>query len=530
MPFLPLRLKSLLIGPMERPHPLMHSVHPLVHFVHPLVHRVHPYRQSVLAFAGLLVLVATMALGYAVTLRPLWVEIDGRTLLLRSHLATVGAALQEARIWLQPEDRIDPPPDTPLRPGLHVRVQRARTLNISVDGDSVVFRTVAASVGEALTAAGVHWIPEDRITVGGEVVPPDQPLYAATTAERQPTSRSGRPTSLSEAPPPLEVAVQRAVPIAVQDGQIPYTFLTTAPTLGEALVGKGVTLYAADKVQPALDTPISAGLRAFIDRSRPVTLLADGQIRQTRTRATTVGALLQEEGVTLAAQDYTRPGLEEPVVPDLRVTVVRVGEREVVEQESIPYEEEFRGNPNLEIDQQQIENFGSPGVLKRSLKVRYENNIEVSRTLGQEWVERPPMNRIISYGTKIVERTLDTPEGPITYWRKLRMRASSYTAATSGKTRDHPEYGITRVGWQARKGIIAVDPRVIPLFTKMYVPGYGQAIAADTGGLILGMHIDLCYPEDALVHWWNWTDVYLLGPPPAPSEICWTLPNYPTER
>lgn len=509
-PLVPARLKRPLLAALER---------------------LHPHRQGVLAFGGLVALVAAMALGYALTLRPFWVEVDGRTLLLRSHMATVGEALHEARIWLQPEDRIEPPPSTPLRPGMHVQVQRARTLDIVVDGESHTLRTVAQSIGEALTEAGVKWIPDDRISIGGQRLSGDEPVFAALqTAGRQTTSRGGRPSPLSEAPAPMQLAVQRAVPIAVQDGKTPYTFLTAAPTLGEALVEKGITIYAADRVQPELDTPITAGLQANIDRSCPVTLLADGQIRQTRTRAATVGELLEEDGVKLGPLDFTRPGLTEPVTTDLRVTVVRVREEELTEQESIPFEEEFRGASDLEIDQRRIDNFGSPGVFKRSLKVRYENGIEVSRTLDREWVERPPMNRIVSYGTKIVLRQLDTPEGPITYWRKLRMRASSYTAATSGKTRDHPEYGITRVGWRARKGIIAVDPRVIPLFTDMYVPGYGQAVAADTGGLILGMHIDLCYPEDALIHWWRWTDVYLTGPPPPASQITWILPNYPSER
>lgn len=493
--------------------------------------RLHPHRRTVAAFAGLLFLLAAMALGYFLTLCPFWVEIDGRTLLVRSHLATVGDALQEARIWLQPEDHIDPPPSTPLRPGMHVRVQRARTLTIVVDGEARTVRTVAQKIGDALSEAGVKWIPEDRVSAGGLTLTGDDPVYAALQASgRQTSSRGGRPASLGEAPAPLQLVVQRAVPVAVQDGKTPYTFLTAAPTLGEALLEKGITIYAADRVQPGLDTPITAGLRAYIDRSRPVTVLADGQVRQTRTRAATVADLLSEEGIKLGAQDFTRPGLSEPVTADMRVTVVRVRESQLTEQESIPYEEEFRPDPNLEIDHQRIDNFGSPGVLKRSLKVRYENDIEVSRTLDREWVERPPMNRIVSYGTKIVLRQLETPDGTITYWRKLRVLITSYTAATSGKTRDHPEYGITRVGWVARKGLVAVDPRVIPMFTKMYVPGYGEGIAADTGGMILGMHIDLCYDEDNLIHWWKWQDIYLLSPPPPADKIPWILPNYPRER
>jgi len=493
--------------------------------------RLYHHRRSVAAFTGLAVLVGALVLGYWLTLCPIWVEIDGRTLVVRSHLATVGDALQEARIWLQPEDHIDPPPNTPLRPGMHVQVQRARTLTVVVDGEAKTVRTVAQKIGEALNEAGVKWIPEDRITIGGLRLTGDDPVYAALqTAGRQTSSRGGRPAPLSEAPAPMQLVVQRAVPIAVQDGKTPYTFLTAAPTLGEALVEKGITIYAADRVQPGLDTPITAGLKVYIDRSRPVAILADGQIRQTRTRAATVANLLKEEGVQLGAQDFTRPGLTEPVTADMRITVVRVRERELTEQESIPYEEEFRPDSDLEIDHQRIDNFGSPGILKRSLKVRYENDVEVSRTLDREWVERPPMNRVVSYGTKIVLRQLDTPSGTITYWRKLRVLITAYTAATSGKTRDHPEYGITRVGWVARKGLVAVDPRVIPMFTKMYVPGYGEGIAADTGGMILGMHIDLCYDEDNLVDWWKWEDIYLLAPAPPASQITWILPTYPRER
>ena len=491
----------------------------------------YPHRRSLAALAGLIVLVGAMALGYLLTLRPIWVEIDGRTLLVRSHLATVGDALQEARIWLQPEDHIDPPPSTPLRPGMHVQVQRARTLTVVVDGEAKTVRTVAQKIGDVLSEAGVKWIPEDRITIGSVRLTGDDPVYAALQASsRAASSRGGRPASLSQAPAPLQLEVQRAVPISVQDGKTPYTFLTAASTLGEALLEKGITIYAADRVQPGLDTPITAGLHAYIDRSRPVTILADGQIRQTRTRAATVADLLKEEGVQLGPEDFARPALTDRVTPEMRVTVVRVRERELTEQESIPYEEEFRADPELEIDHQRIDNYGSPGILKRSLKVRYENDVEVSRTLDREWVERPPMNRIVSYGTKIVLRQLDTPDGPITYWRKMRVLITAYTAATSGKTRDHPEYGITRVGWVARKGLVAVDPRVIPMFTKMYVPGYGQGIAADTGGMILGMHIDLCYDEDNLVDWWKWEDIYLLAPPPPGSQITWILPTYPRER
>jgi len=53
--------------------------------------------------------------------------------------------------------------------------------------------------------------------------------------------------------------------------------------------------------------------------------------------------------------------------------------------------------------------------------------------------------------------------------------------------------GITAIGFRVKKGIVAVDPSVIPLGTKLYIPGYGEAIAADTGGWIKGNRIDLAF-------------------------------------
>jgi 3D (Asp-Asp-Asp) domain-containing protein len=133
----------------------------------------------------------------------------------------------------------------------------------------------------------------------------------------------------------------------------------------------------------------------------------------------------------------------------------------------------------------------------------------------------------MAYGTKIVIRTMDTPDGPIEYWRKMRVYTTAYTAATCGKTRDHPRYGYTRLGWWLTKGIVAVNPDVIPLKTKMYVPGYGHAIAGDTGGGVKGKFVDLGYDEGKYQSWHWWSDIYLLTPVPPRNKILWILPDWP---
>jgi len=126
-----------------------------------------------------------------------------------------------------------------------------------------------------------------------------------------------------------------------------------------------------------------------------------------------------------------------------------------------------------------------------------------------------------------VIRTLETPDGPIEYWRKMRVYTTSYKPASCGKPKDHPRYGYTALGWKLKKGIVAVDPTVIPLRTKLYVPGYGFAQAGDTGGGVKGKFVDLGFGDNDYQSWHWWTDVYLLTPVPPRSQIRWILPDWP---
>ena len=318
--------------------------------------------------------------------------------------------------------------------------------------------------------------------------------------------------------------------IVVDDGSVPYPIFTTADTIGEALLREQVTLYLGDQVQPSLGSQTQAGMRVHILRSKPVLVTADGRTLRTRSRGRSVGDALAELGIMVTGNDRVTPSMSGALVDNMAIRVVRVQETVLVERETIPYEAILQGDDQLEIDQQQMVQAGADGEFRRRYKLVFEDGQEISHTLTDAWVAAEPVTQVVAYGQKIVMRSLDTGSGTFTYWRKVRMLATAYSKSTAGVPRTSPDFGWTRSGLPMAKGIVAVDPSLIPLGSQVYVAGYGVGLAADTGGAIRSRHIDLGYDDDNLVAWYRWVEVYLLGPPPSPAYIRWVLPNWPPER
>ncbi len=353
-------------------------------------------------------------------------------------------------------------------------------------------------------------------------------LPLAVKDTRAPRFARGRAWAGQE-PQAVRLAIRRAVPLTVDDGSVPYTIYTTAPTVGEALLREQVTLYLGDRVQPSLGSRVRPGQRVVIERSRPVLVTADRRTVHTRTRGKTVGDALLELGILTAGSDRVTPALTQPALDNLQIRVVRVIESTLVQGQPIPFESILVSDDQLEIDQQRLDQRGTNGEYRRRFAVVYEDGEETSRLLTDDWVAAEPITQVVAYGRKIVSRALETPEGSFSYWRKVRMLATSYSASTLGTSPTAAWYGLTRLGWSMRKGIVAVDPTMVALGSRVYVPGYGPGDAADTGSAIRSRRIDLGYDDDNLVLWYNWVDVYLLDPPPPRSQIRWVLPNWPIE-
>ncbi|MBI4300399.1 MAG: DUF348 domain-containing protein [Chloroflexi bacterium] len=464
-----------------------------------------------------------------------------------SYEKRVDDILREAGVDVRKEDRIDPPIHRRVGSELHIAVKRSVPVTVFADGGTKVFYTTAETLGQVLEEAKLSLKHMDVLFRNGvpaspqEVMLPNRkdgrslayqapPADAARLSAPLPAAPSRGRDSLPPRPVvPAELMVERAVPVYVNDSGLFSAIYTTKSKLGEALQAGDVKINPGDKIYPSLDSPVEAERWVYITRSKGMTIEVDGKKLNLRTLQKLVKDVLGENGIALAPMDIIAPPIDSRVLDKMAVKITRVNEVVEAHERSIPHNSYRRADPKQEIDTpDRVAQAGSDGLLKWTERVRYENGREVKRVQEKEWVDREPKDNIVTYGTGIVIRDLQTPDGTVQYWRKIRVYATWYDARQGGKTRDDPWYGKTRLGLEAKKGVAAVDPSVIPFWTKMYVPGYGIAVVGDTGGAIKGRWIDLAFAEDEPKTWGTkWTDIYLLTPAPDLSQIRLELPDYP---
>jgi uncharacterized protein YabE (DUF348 family) len=415
-----------------------------------------------------------------------------------THAATVSDLLGELSLTIHDGDTVSPIPDSPITAELVLRISRARDIRLTIDGQTTAARTLFTNPVDILNEAGITLDEKDRVWV------------------------DGTPTHMVDMlvwpVPARQITIRRAVTIHLNDDGRESSIETASETVGEALYEAGVTLYLADTVTPDLNAILIADMNINIQRSSPISIVADGVTLETRAQGSTVGDGLAGGGVVLMGLDYSIPDENSTLQPGMLIRVIRVTEKVIQEQEAIPFETVYQADATLELDQQLISQEGQNGISRTNLRVRYENGVEVGRQQESTTIAVEPLSRVINFGTNVVLRTVDTPDGPREYWRRVRLYATSYHPAALGGD------NITATGRLLTKGVVGIDPTVIPYGTELYVPGYGIGVAADTGGpRRTRLWIDLGYDDENWVSWSKPVDVYLLTP--VPPEIDYILPD-----
>jgi uncharacterized protein YabE (DUF348 family)/3D (Asp-Asp-Asp) domain-containing protein len=269
-----------------------------------------------------------------------------------------------------------------------------------------------------------------------------------------------------------------------------------------------ITLSKGDVLTPREDTEVTSGMSVVVRHAIPVTVVVGGRENHLRVIGGTVADALVAAGVDPAANTGVTPALDTPLKAGLTINASDCFARVNSAKEAIPFKVIEREVKSLPRGERRVVEAGSQGAVLQVYRTLVVGGVECSATLSARKVIAPAVDRVVAVGvgkpadahqlqvagySPKLERAVALKSG-----RRLRVVATAYSG-------DEPGAGgySTATGRRAERGVIAVDPRVIPLNSHVYVPGYGYAVAGDTGGLIKGNHIDLCFSSVGEISSWG---------------------------
>ncbi|WP_026568970.1 G5 and 3D domain-containing protein [Sediminibacillus sp. JSM 1682029] len=355
-------------------------------------------------------------------------------------------------------------------------------VSVNANGETTTVRTHADTVGDVLEELNIELGEYDKLSHD-----PDDKLTSG-----------------------MEINYTKAIDVVITTDGDDKTYYTTAETVGDVLEENNIDISEHDQVTPALSESVSEGLQVDIAKAFQVTVDDGGEKEKYWTVGTTVEDLLKQEKIELGELDRVNMKLEDEVSKDAPIEITRVEKVTDIVKEKTDYSIVTRQDDNLAKGKEEVVSSGEEGLVAKHFEVTLENGKEVDRKLIKEEVEKESEQRIVAVGTKVekpavtttaatsssdtVSRGGDGNGSSKTYY----MHATAYSANCSGCS------GVTATGINLKDNpnakVIAVDPNVIPLGSKVWVEGYGTAIAGDTGGNVSGNRIDVHVSSPSEAH------------------------------
>jgi uncharacterized protein YabE (DUF348 family)/3D (Asp-Asp-Asp) domain-containing protein len=308
---------------------------------------------------------------------------------------------------------------------------------------------------------------------------------------------------------------EQAKKVAIQvDNKEDIYIWTTEKTVGNALAKANIELSEFDKVSPSLDERLNQNSSISVEKAYDFTLVDGKDKKKYWSTSTTVADFLKREDIQLNEFDRLEGKQDDIIQPGSTVEIVRVEKVTDVVEESADFAVETRNDQNLLKGREKVVQEGKKGKIAREFEVVMENGKEVSRKMTSEKTLKEPVKKVVAVGTKVIVASAApaataksaTPKakstGKVGVSRSKSAEKSSnkefYVSATAYTAYCNGCSGITSTGINLKNNpnlkVIAVDPSVIPIGSKVWVEGYGHAIAGDTGGAIKGKKIDLHFP------------------------------------
>ena len=229
--------------------------------------------------------------------------------------------------------------------------------------------------------------------------------------------------------------------------------------------------------------------------------------------------ILNELGYDVSENYIIYPWAYEEIELPAEITLVRTSIGHIHDKFDVAHPDFVWENHAMAYGESQVIQEGIDGFAQTLWKVYYHDGVEVYREVLYDGFIIEPIPQITEVGTRgrpITNRLFrDTPRAQgFSYTRSFVAEATAYDPTIRG---NRPQ-AITATGQVARRGIVATDPRVIPMGTRMYITStdgtwsYGFAVAGDTGGAIRGYKVDLfmCSRAEALQFGRRNVKIYIL--------------------
>lgn len=280
----------------------------------------------------------------------------------------------------------------------------------------------------------------------------------------------------------------------IHEGEEWTVYNSKTPRTSEALLELGITI-GEDRYAEMPEVVDQGVAEIYIFNKKKINIkVANEPTLYYSQNEETVNDILLSNNITLGEFDLISPSIDTEVSDNMQIEITRVSYSTEEKKSTIPFEKEKRPSPEMTKGKTRIIQEGVNGSKTTTYKVKHVNGSEVERIITNETVSKQPVKQITEYGTKPIDTSgiVTTRSGQkLKYKRKLTMSATAYTTErTSDK--------VTATGRIAKVGLVAVDPKVIPLGSRLYITStngkswiYGTAVAADTG--VKGNRIDLFF-------------------------------------
>ncbi len=286
-----------------------------------------------------------------------------------------------------------------------------RLITVYDQGEQHAFLTRATTLRRAFQAAVIRIDPSDLVEPGL-----DDQLVGAS----------------------YDVNIYRARPVTIVDGATRLRVLSPYQTAKQIIEHAGMTLHDQDitSITAANDT---VGVQLSIDRATPLTLMLYGKMVTIYTQAKTIGELLKEKNITLAANDTLSAVPTTPITANMTLQIWRNGVQTVTQEQDLPFTTRQVQDVNQPIGYRQIQTPGQVGKAEVTYQITMQNGQEVSRSVIQTVVTQQPSEQVEVIGVK-------APTGNVSAEKAQIMAAVGIAAGDYG----YVDYIISHEsGWNA---------------------------------------------------------------------------------